>query len=78
MRHRRHHVAVRRQPADRAGRLIPRQQLLLHTGDTIPMPLLDRDANRIRERQHLVRPEANRAIRRDPAQLLVNRRNRNA
>ena len=45
---------------------------------TFAHPLLDRDTNRIRKRQHLVRSEPDRAIRADAAQLLVDRVDRNA
>ena len=50
----------------------------LHTDHPIPMPLLYGDTNRIRQREHLVRPKSDRAIRRNPAQLLMNGRDRNA
>ena len=53
-------------------------QLALHTRKSIAMPLFDRDTNRIRHRQHLVRPEPDRAIRRDPSQLPMDLHDRNA
>jgi hypothetical protein len=34
-------------------------------------PVLERDADRVRHRQHLVRTQSDRAIRRDPAELAV-------
>src|SRR5215831_9829881 len=72
MRHRRKHLRRRRSTLRR------RDELLLHANYSVAMPLLDRNADRIRNGQNLVGSETDRAIRRDAAQLPVNLHDRNA
>src|SRR5665213_272706 len=58
-------------------RRVIREQLLLHAL-LVAEPLLEREADRVRHREHLVRAEPHRAIRADAAELAVDLHERNA